>query len=401
MKNRSQNKGFTLVEISVVLILFGIVVLFTSGVLVPVLRSDIAIKRERDIEKALDRLLQRVKMDYYRIPAYSNSNYDPITRRASSTWSNGREVLKYSNGYPVLDTTGNSFYIYTGYPREIGNFNDDNENLSICSNKSAYMTVRECLDKNCDDPKKIRVTNNVSAVVMSKSLNPIVKGSGTRRDPRVITILDTDRYDASFALLTHDRLRNEIGCNKGYISPRELTPASSGISSLADFSPRGYIGRTAFTFTVSHGWSVYWCIEWEHEDKKLYYRKDCNNPANDERCNMTTPTELSEPSKRIFTSDIASAMRVPVRGYCMRKARGEGEVDPTFISFGAFQTVHINHPEHPTQNKVWETLFGGYELRGFASRNLANRGVWHINAYISDQPDMSRIIDKVQINLVQ
>jgi hypothetical protein len=263
------------------------------------------------------------------------------------------------------------------------------------------MTVRECLNKSCSGAGGVRVAENIAAIVVTEELKPMVIGAGTKASPRVITIPYSERYEGSFALASHNRLRNEIGCNMGYISPRELTPASVGISSFADFSPRGYVGRTAFTFTVSHGWSVYWCIEWEHADKLLFYRKDCNYPAMDERCNMSTPTELSEPNKRIFTADIASLARVPARGYCMRKARGEGEVDPAFITFGAFQTVHINHAGHNTKDKAWEALFGGYELRGFASRNLANRGVWHINAYISDRPDMSRIIDKVQLNLVQ
>ncbi|MDR2401636.1 MAG: hypothetical protein LBD73_08310 [Deferribacteraceae bacterium] len=400
MKNQ-QYQGFTLIEISIILILFGILVTFAAGALTPLLRSDIAITRERDIEKALSRLLQRIKMDYYRIPVYSNSNYDPVSGGISPTWSNGREVLKYSSGYPILGSIGQGFYLYTGYPKDSAFGGNNNANRSVCSNKTAYMTVRECLDSSCTKPGSVRVTDNVSALVISKNLNPIVAGSGTNKSPRVITIPFTEKYDSSFTLLTHDRLRNEIGCNMGYISPRELTPASTGISSLADFSPRGYVGRTALTFTVSHGWSVYWCIEWEHEDRKLYYRKDCNYPAYDERCNMSTPTDLSEPNKFIFTADIASKMRVPVRGYCMRKARGEGEVDPYFITFGEFQTVHINHAEHPTKNRAWEKLFGGYELKGFASRNLANRGVWHLNAYISDRPDMSRIIDKVQLNLVQ
>ncbi|MDR2105560.1 MAG: type II secretion system GspH family protein, partial [Deferribacteraceae bacterium] len=99
MKKRKK-RGFTLVEMSIVLILFGILAAFAAGALVPLLRSEIAISRERDIEKAFSRMLQRIKMDYYRIPAYSNSNYDPISGGASSTWAGGREVLRYSNGYP-------------------------------------------------------------------------------------------------------------------------------------------------------------------------------------------------------------------------------------------------------------------------------------------------------------
>jgi prepilin-type N-terminal cleavage/methylation domain-containing protein len=393
-------RGYTLIEMSIVLIIFGVVVLFAAGALAPLLRSDIAIKRGKDIEKALDRLVQRIKMDYYRIPTYSNDSYDPVNGRSSPTWTDGREILKYSNGYPVLDSIGKGFYLYTGYPKDSKLFSDNDENRYICSNKAAYMTVRECLNKSCAQGF-VRITDNVSVIVMTDSMNPIVEGDGTKDSPRVITIPYVEKYDSTFALLTHNRMRNEIGCNMGYISPRELTPASVGISSLADYSPRGYVGRTAFTFTVSHGSPVYWCIEWEHESKKLYHRKDCQYAPDSERCDMSTPTELSEVGKSIVSYEDAAARGSAVRGYCLRKANGTGEVDPVFITFGAFQTVHINHAEHPTKTTAWNYLYGGFETRGFASRNLANRGIWHVNAYISDRPDMSRIIDKVQLNLVQ
>jgi prepilin-type N-terminal cleavage/methylation domain-containing protein len=484
-------RGFTLVEMAVVLVLFGVMVMFAAGMLSPLLRSEITTAQQRDVEKAMNRLIQRIKMSFYDVPLYANINWDQAQDNESDPtkffalsgydWEKGRAPLYYSSGYPVYDSNGKGFWLYSGIPVKRGYFEnkvkinsfivdttgtDDDVfkipdwfeySRKICEHTDATITVIECLDKDCS--QKV-TTDNVSFLITTPNLTPIVEYKivngctvppantknaaipitldncpGSLNNKRVFTIPFAERYDSRFKFITLGRLRDEVGCNAGHIIPRNYSPPTVGTTSDSWYVPEGYSGRVALTFTASNGWPMYWCMEWEHSWGRIYRnsttidRQSASQSAptriaeNTNECLKagTNTFLLSECVKDIVTDDHLYGGHLgtypdiskgednyTVRGYCTRKAKGIGDVNPKFISFGDSQLIHL----------VFANLFAaGLSDNEYTSFNgtgqdqgphgddvdwvrLNSRGVYHLNLYISDRPDMSKIIDQVNLNLV-
>jgi prepilin-type N-terminal cleavage/methylation domain-containing protein len=432
-------RGFTLVEMAVVLVLFGVLVMFAAGMLAPLLRSEIAATQQRDIDKAYNRLIQRIKMSFYDVPLFANLNWDQGKDNTSSTnftglsadnynWDYGRAPLLYSSGYPVYDSNGKGFWLYSGIPVKRDYFNKKSASLAstagwfdysrkVCEHTEATITVKECLTKECTG-EGARITPNVAFLITTPGMTPKVQSqsvgsgcysrTGTRdaaapialdscpggsvNNQRTITIPYMDRYDARFKLITLERLRDEIGCNAGYIIPRSYSPPTVSTSSWLSYVPEGYVGRTALTFAVSHGWPVYWCVEWEHENSKIFRDKSVPQAA---------PTRIAE---EFLGKDIVTASSgVPggVRGYCLRKSKGIGDVDSKYISFGDSQLIHMLTAPTGLESTSSYNNPSGLNENQYDLVRLKNRGVYHLNLYISDRSDMSKIIDHVTINLVQ
>jgi prepilin-type N-terminal cleavage/methylation domain-containing protein len=457
-------RGFTLIEIAVVLVLFGILVMFTAGMLAPVLRSDIVTTQERDMDKAMNRLIQRIKMSFYDVPLYANFDWDMAKYQdngvftalgASYDWQNGSAPLSYLSGYPVYDSNGKGFTLYSGIPKRLGYFYNRATlagtsslwfefNRKVCEHTEATITVRECLNRDNCTGDNVKVTEDVAFLITTPNMTPKITypnafssatcrpgGFGTTvaqdscpggvTNPRTIEIPFTEKFDSRFALITLGRLRDEIGCNAAQIIPRNYSPPTIGTTSDAWYVPEGYSGRVALTFTASNGWPFYWCMEWEHEWGKIYR----NSTTIDGRAVQSAPTRIAENtgsclyngafSRTRCTKDLVTDDALPelisagytgtsVRGYCTRRANGEGAVDPRYISFGDSQLIHM----------VFANMFAAgiaNEYTSFTDNQgphsdahdrvrVRARGVYHLNLYISDRPDMSKIIDQVNLNLV-
>jgi prepilin-type N-terminal cleavage/methylation domain-containing protein len=484
-------RGFTLVEMAVVLVLFGVMVMFAAGMLSPLLRSEITTAQQRDVEKAMNRLIQRIKMSFYDVPLYANLNWDQAQDNESDPtkffalsgydWEKGRAPLYYSSGYPVYDSNGKGFWLYSGIPVKRGYFQNKAQNNSyfmnapgttrdvyfvpdwfeysrkVCEHTDATITVIECLDKDCS--QKV-TTDNVSFLITTPNLTPKVEYKsvggcpvppastknaaipialdncpGSLNNKRVFTIPFTERYDSRFKFITIGRLRDEVGCNAGSIIPRNYSPPTINTTSDAWYVPEGYSGRVALTFAASHGWPVYWCMEWDHEWGKIYR----NSLTIDGAASQSAPTRISENFNlclegNVFKRDLCERDIVTydhlyfkdeelgtypdiskgednttVQGYCTRKANGIGDVNPKFISFGDSQLIHL-----VLANLYGSTFIYGsmpHEYISFTNNHgpigsdvdrvrVFSRGVYHLNLYISDRPDMSKIIDQVNLNLV-
>jgi prepilin-type N-terminal cleavage/methylation domain-containing protein len=494
---KSFNKrGFTLVEMAVVLVLFGVVVMFAAGMLSPLLRSEITTTQKRDVEKAMNRLVQRIKMSFYDVPLFANSNWDqskdddslplafygfPIGNDNYS-FTLGRAPLLYSSGYPVYDSNGKGFWLYSGIPVKREYFDNKSRinsythstdhrfdwlpnwfeySRKICEHTEATLIVRECLNKGCEGDN-VSVTENVAFLITTPNLTPKVEyksasgctGStynasksaaipvaldscpGGVNNKRTLTIPFTERYDSTFKLITLGRLRDEVGCNAGHIIPRNYSPPTVGTTSDAWYVPEGFSGRVALTFTTSNGWPMYWCMEWEHEWGKIYR----NSATIDSKAPQSAPTRIAENTnlclsgntfyrtlcnKDIVTMDhleynstlhelgtypTPEENSTSIRGYCTRKANGIGDVNPKFISFGDSQLIHVVMANllgaalyygvsMPTEYTSFTSDHGPHGLEEDWVR-LNSRGVYHLNLYISDRPDMSKIIDQVNLNLI-
>jgi prepilin-type N-terminal cleavage/methylation domain-containing protein len=471
-------RGFTLIEIAVVLVLFGILVMFTAGMLAPVLRSDIVTTQERDMEKAVNRLIQRVKMSFYDVPLYANFDWDMaryqdngvFTALAGYNWQNGSAPLLYASGYPVYDSNGKPFTLYSGIPKRLAYFYNRATtagtsslwfefNRKVCEHTTATITVRECLDRNDCTGDNVNVTQDVAFLITTPNMTPVITypnalnstacrsngfgvgSTATAQDscpggvtnPRTITIPFTEKFDSRFAIVTLGRLRDEIGCNAAHIIPRNYSPPTVGTTSDSLYVPEGYSGRVALTFTASHGWPMYWCMEWEHDWGKIWR----NSTTIDGRALQSAPTRIAENTgsclygnvfyrtrcvKDIVTNDHyinnelgnypIAGVETPntVRGYCTRKANGIGEVNQRFISFGDSQLIHLVLANMYGASLIYNPSMD-HEYDSFTTNQgphsdshdwvrLNSRGVYHLNLYISDRPDMSKIIDQVNLNII-
>jgi prepilin-type N-terminal cleavage/methylation domain-containing protein len=446
---KSFNKrGFTLIEMAVVLVLFGVLVMFAAGMLAPILRSEITATQKRDVEKAMNRLIQRIKMSFYDVPLYANLNWDQTKDANNSvfvgllgdnySFTLGRAPLFYSSGYPVYDSNGKGFWLYSGIPVKRAYFNakainrsyyvngsgTDNDaeyfpdwfeySRKVCEHTEATITVKECLNKECKEPDDMVITEQVAFLITTPNLTPKVEypvnipcsawpNGGPNADiytsydncpggvdnKRTIEIPYTERYDSSYKFITLGRLRDEIGCNAGQIIPRSYTPPTINTSSDLYYVTEGYVGRVALTFAVSHGWPMYWCIEWEHEVSRVYWLSG--------GAPQSAPTKLAE-DKQFLTTNSGVG---PVRGYCLRKVNNEGEVDPKYISFGDSQLLHVLLAPTGLESTGFTSLNYGESDPPERRARLNNRGVYHLNLYISDRPDMSKIVDHVTLNFVQ
>jgi prepilin-type N-terminal cleavage/methylation domain-containing protein len=480
-KRFSVKRGFTLIEMAVVLVLFGILVMFTAGMLAPVLRSDITTTQERDIEKAMNRLIQRIKMSFYDVPLYANFDWDMgkyqdngvFTPMPSAyyNWEEGSAPLLYLNGYPVYDSNGNAFKLYSGIPKKLRYFYNKATtsgtsslwfefNRKVCEHTEATLTVRECLSRDNCTGDNVNVTENVAFLITTTYMDPIItypnalnptncrsNGFGVCSTPgvdstcnsaifqdecpggidnkRTIEIPFEAKFNDRFTLITLGRLRDEIGCNTAQIIPRSYSPPTIGTTSDAWYVPEGYSGRVALTFTSSNGWPMYWCMEWEHEWGKIYR----NVTRIDGRAVQSAPTRIAENTNSCLannttttftrpscTKDLVTDDALPelisagytgtsVRGYCTSKARGGGDLDPKYISFGDSQLIHVvlaNLFAAGDTTNEYTSFTNDHGPHGNTEDRvrLRARGVYHLNLYISDRPDMSKIIDQVHLNLI-
>jgi prepilin-type N-terminal cleavage/methylation domain-containing protein len=496
----STKRGFTLVEMAVVLVLFGVLVMFAAGMLAPLLRSEITTTQKRDLEKAMNRLVQRIKMSFYDVPLFANLNWDqskdndasPTTFYGFSadnySFTLGRAKLLYSSGYPVYDSNGKGFWLYSGIPIKRGYFSEKAKSVSfstlgtlvnadykleyipdwfefsrkVCEHTEATITVKECLTKECTGDN-VSVTEDVAFLITTPNLTPKVEypvnkpcgpwPDGPKADiwsayddcpggvnnKRTFTIPFTERYDSAFKLITLGRLRDEVGCNAGHIIPRNYSPPTVSSTSDAWYVPEGYSGRVALTFATSNGWPMYWCMEWEHEWGKIYR----NSATIDERAPQSAPTRIAGNNnlclsgntfyRTLCNKDVVTMDHLEynttlhelgtypdtskgesstnIRGYCTRKANGIGDVNPKFISFGDSQLIHVVMANllgaalyygvsMPTEYTSFTNDHGPYAEYTVDWVRLNSRGVYHLNLYISDRPDMSKIIDQVNLNLV-
>ncbi|MDR2104729.1 MAG: prepilin-type N-terminal cleavage/methylation domain-containing protein [Deferribacteraceae bacterium] len=429
-------RGFTLVEMAVVLVLFGILVMFAAGMLAPLLRSEIAATQQRDIDKAMNRLIQRIKMSFYDVPLFANLDWDQsldnetidmFRKLAGYDWASSKAPLQYSSGYPVYDSNGQGFWLYSGIPVNVDYFKNKANHLAsttswfdysrkVCEHTDATITVVECLDKNCVQKT---VTDNVSFLITTAEMNlkmevesspsSACKSASTKsgistgldncpgsvNNKRTFEVPYTERYNSRLKYITLGRLRDEIGCNAGHIIPRNYNSPTLNQSSFTWFAPEGGIGRVALTFAVSHGWPVYWCMEWEHESNKIFTNTGDRPQA--------AATRISESwlGKTIVTTNSGVG---EVRGYCLKKSKGDGDLDPKFISFGDSQLIHVLTTITGRESTGFNDYDGHFVAEHTATYDrmrLANRGVYHLNLYISDRPDMSKIIDHVTVNLVE
>ncbi|MDR2400193.1 MAG: prepilin-type N-terminal cleavage/methylation domain-containing protein [Deferribacteraceae bacterium] len=444
----SVRSAFTLVEMAVVLVLFGILVMFAAGMLAPLLRSEISATQERDIDKAMNRLIQRVRLSFNDVPLFANLNWNQATdendnstfraiQKAPYDFATGSTALFYANDFFVFDSNGRKFNLYSGIPIKRGYFTSKANSLAstadwfeysrkVCEHTDATITVVECLNEGCAYEDNISsdnatVTTDVAYLITTANMSPVVTSKnafnsancrsrtgninaaaplalddcpGSVNNPRTIRIPYAERYDGRFKLVTLGRLRDEVGCSTGFIIPRNYSPPTVHQSSYADYVPEGYVGRIALTFTVSNGWPMYWCIEWEHERSRIFTNSGGKPQA--------APTRVAESwlGKAIVTNDDVGAGNV--RSYCLRNSDGNDltSVDPKYISFGDSQLIHVLAAPIGNESTAFTSDHGEFASSEDRVR-LRNRGVYHLNLYISDRPDMSKIIDHVTLNFVQ
>ena len=240
------DKGFTLIELAIVMVIVGLLAGFGASMIVPLSVRAKRMETTEAVNAATEAVIGYAAAHNGRLPTVGE--FPGIIGKYKDAW---RKPLEY-----VVDSR----------------FCDDNPATGdLCTRKTAFITVRQCVDSVCTSPVTV---SNVAFVVLSGGENYNNQTSGSRAVSASVTLsffeagvdnvdgynTDMNRpevYDDITRWVTLNGLKTAIGC-KG--PPLEI---------LNDILPPGKAG-TAYSAAVYTGGGVpfstaagkyKWCLE--------------------------------------------------------------------------------------------------------------------------------------------
>jgi len=273
---KSSNKGFSLVEMAIVLVIFGLVIASASSVLTLFANKGGVMKTRKMIEANKESLLSI---------AAQNGHF---IKSDMAGFANSDDIISKMN-YP-LDSYGRDFHLiiddsvnyYSGNPSKL-----DLDYNPICGTDSTSLELHLCNDmlNGCNSSSEYRVVDDIAVVIVSGAENKNVQ---TDVDNGVVKVWyqgtasvdgyagDVNRresYDDIVDWVSLAQLRSEVGCPplKLDIEDLALPPMKVGSDYSFDIYPKGGI-----PFRQSASNSDVAEYEWEIVDDDDIVDKDVN-----------------------------------------------------------------------------------------------------------------------------
>ena len=193
------SKGFTIIELALVLIIIGLLVGFGASLVGPLFERSKRIETQETVKAAVESVIGFAASNNSRLP--DAAQFPGIIKKQNDSW---KKPINY-----VYDSN-----------LDINQLNSD-----ICGRRTTYLTVRRCQNSACSTYTDVQ---NVAYVIVSGGSNYNNQTIGNLAVTAVTTLniynigLSVDNYNGDFIraeeyddiveLVTLNELRSQIGC---------------------------------------------------------------------------------------------------------------------------------------------------------------------------------------------
>lgn len=215
MLKLNNNKGFTLIELAMVLVVIGILVGFGVGMIGPLTKSAKYTETKETVNAAVESVIGYSIANNKLPDNNATTGFPTIARNPNDAWTK-----------PLS-------YIYDNALLTVNN---------ICINTTTNITVKVCPDAGCTPPTS--TTSNVAFIVLSGGANYNNQTAGSQgvTSAMTVNVYDVDvnnidsyagdmnrpePYDDIVKWVTLYELKTKLGCTKTPTPPSGLCPGSN------------------------------------------------------------------------------------------------------------------------------------------------------------------------------